>query len=306
MSDTPDSPSDVWSEWLLHVRHGNDPAVAATMRTDTEQYANRVLDAAQLAPGMRLADIGAGEGLIAFQAIERVGPTLSVLLTDVSAPLLRYVESLAIARGIHNQCSFLLRPADRLDGVENASLDVVASRAALAYVADKSAALREFRRVLKPGGRISFAEPILQDEAFLTAALRTAVNTPGAQSQDRFQQLLHRWKAAQYPDTLETIAANPLVGFSERNLFEIVRSAGFTDIHLELHIDLRRSMVRSWDVFLQTSPHPLAPSTGVILEEKFTAEERAFFEKRMRPVVESPAAMAVTRVVYLNATKPLD
>jgi arsenite methyltransferase len=306
MKDTHDPAADVWSDWLLHARHGDNPAVAETMRADIEQYADRVLDAAQLAPGMRLADIGAGEGLIAFRAIERIGPTLSVLLTDISAPMLRHAREMARQRRIDGQCSFLLCPADRLDGIDGASVDAVASRAALAYVADKSAALREFRRVLKPGGRISFAEPILQDEAFLAAALRTAVNTPGARSQDRFQQLLHRWKSAQYPDTLETIAANPLVSFSERNLFEIVRSAGFADIHLELHIDLRRSMTRSWEVFLQSSPHPLAPSTEVILAEKFTPEERAFFEKRMRPLVESPDAVAVTRVVYLNATKPLE
>ena len=34
-----------------------------------------------LPPGMTLADIGAGEGTVAFRAIERVGPSLRVLLT---------------------------------------------------------------------------------------------------------------------------------------------------------------------------------------------------------------------------------
>jgi arsenite methyltransferase len=305
MSDTPDLPSDVWSDWLLHVRHGNDPATAEIVRADVERYADRVLDAARLAPGMRLADIGAGEGLIAFRAVERIGPALSVLLTDVSAPMLRHAESLAVQRQIHNQCSFLLCPADRLDGITDASLDVVTTRAALAYVADKSAALREFRRVLKPGGRISVAEPILQDDAFLSTALRARLDAQGVQSRDPFLPLLHRWKAAQYPDTLETMGTNPLVNYSERSLFEFVRGAGFIDIHLELHIDLSKSIIRSWDVFLQTSPHPLAPPTGVILAQQFTPEERAFFEKIVRPTVESPDAVAITRNVYLNATKPL-
>jgi len=305
MSDTSEPLSDVWSEWLLHARHGDDLGVAKNMRPEIEQYADRVLDAAQLAPGMRLADIGACEGLIAFKAIERIGPTLSVLLTDVSAPMLRHAESVARQRQLHDQCSFLLCSGDRLDGVADASVDVVACRAALAYVADKNAALREFRRVLKPGGRISVAEPVLQDEAFMANALRNAVSQPGAHSQDRFQHLLHRWKAAQYPDTLEAIAANPLVNFSERNLFEMTRSAGFVDIHLELHIDQRQAVVRSWDAFLQTSPHPLAPPTSAILADKFTPEERALFEKRMRPSVESHYAVSITRVVYLNATKPL-
>jgi arsenite methyltransferase len=301
MSGAHAPPTDVWSEWLLRARHGNDPAVAQTLRTQVERYADRVLDAAQLAPGMRLADIGSGDGLIAFRAIERIGPTLNAVLTDISAPMLQYARELAARLRVERQCSFLLCPADRLEGLEEACVDVVATRAVLAYVADKGAALREFCRVLKPGGRISIAEPVLQDEAFLASALRSAVD---AQSQDRFQRLLHRLKAAQYPDTWEAMAGNPLVNFSERDLFEFVRRAGFLDIHLELHMDMGPSIVHSWEAFLQASPHPWAAPTSAILAEKFTAAERALFETFMRPIVESPDAVTITRIVYLNATKP--
>jgi len=76
------------------------------------------------------------------------------------------------------------------------TIDVAATRAALAYVPDKSAALREFHRVLKAGGRISLAEPILQDDAFFARALRKRVESQTGESQDRFLTLLHRWKAA--------------------------------------------------------------------------------------------------------------
>ena len=68
-----------------------------------------------------------------------------------------------------------------------------------------------------PGGRISIAEPILQDDAFLATALRVRVEKGGTRSQDRLLPLLHRWKAAQYPDTLESIAESPPVNYSERN-----------------------------------------------------------------------------------------
>ena len=198
-----DSQSDVWSEWLLHRRHADDPAFAHIVRAEVGRYVDRVLDAARLTAGMTLADIGAGEGTVAFRAIDRVGPSLRVLLTDISAALLAHAETLAIERRVQQQCTFLHCRADQLTDISDASVDVLTSRAVLAYVADKSAALREFRRILKPGGRISIAEPILQDDAFMATASRTTIETTAVQSQDRFLPLLHRWKAAQYPDTHE-------------------------------------------------------------------------------------------------------
>jgi ubiquinone/menaquinone biosynthesis C-methylase UbiE len=297
-------PQDVWSEWLLHGRHGGDAAFAQVVRADVEGYANRVLDAARLAPGMTLADIGSGEGIIAFRAIERIGPSLRVLITDISAPMLQHVEMLARQRGVWQQCSFIACPADRLTGIADGTVDVVATRAVLAYVADKPAALREFQRILKPGGRLTLAEPILQDEAMMASALRTLLASQRASAADPFLPLLQRWKAAQYPDTVEKIAASPIVNYTERNLFDFVRAAGFLAIHLELHIDLQPSSVTSWDTFLRFSPHPWAPPTGVILAEQFSAEERLYFEKVMRPIVESPATMTTTRMAYLHASKP--
>ena len=47
-------------------------------------------------------------------------------------------------------------------------------------------------------------------------------------------------------------------------LFELVRTSGFSPIHLELHIDLAPAPVSSWQVFLDSSPHPLAPTLGRI------------------------------------------
>ena len=225
-ADSPSAaPSDVWSEWLLHRRHGGDPAFAHVVRTDVERYADRVLDHAQLTAGMTLVDIGAGEGLIAFRAIERIGPSLRVLLTDISAALLHHAEALAVERGVRAQCTFLCCPADQLTEIPDASVDVVATRAVLAYVADKPAALREFHRILKPGARISLAEPILQDDALMASALRSMIEARGTLSHDRFLPLLHRWKAAQYPDTPERIAKSPIANYSERNLFDFVRTA---------------------------------------------------------------------------------
>jgi hypothetical protein len=123
---------DLWSEWLLHRRHADDPEYGRAIERVIEGYADRVLDHARLDSGMTLLDVGTGDGLIAFRAIERIGPTLRVLMTDISEPILRHAEHGAFERKVHGQCTFLRCCADRLKGVADAAVDVVTTRAVLA------------------------------------------------------------------------------------------------------------------------------------------------------------------------------
>ena len=268
-------------------------------------YADRVLEGLQLAAGTTLVDLGTGEGLVAFRAIDRVGASLKVILTDVSAPLLRYAESVAVQRKVRAQCTFVECSAENLSAIADASADAVASRAVLAYVADKKAALRECFRILKPGGRLSIAEPVLQDDAFYARALRARVED-AARPDDPFVILLHRWKAAQFPDTEQACADSPIANYSERDLLNLVRGVGFGETHLQLHIDVAPSLITSWEIFLGTSPHPWAPSLKQIMQERFSPEERQLFEQIVRPTIESGRNMNTERAVYLQAQKPAD
>jgi arsenite methyltransferase len=220
----------------------------------------------------------------------------------VSNTMLTYAESAAHALHVNSQCRFLHCSAERLDGLADSSVDVVTTRAAIAYVTDKSAALREFYRVLKPDGRLSMAEPLMQDDAFHARALRNRVEDP-SRPVDRFLTLVHRWKSAQFPDTEEAAAKSPIASYSERDLLIMTRDAGFGEIHLQLHIDMLPAVAVPWSVFIGTTPHPWAPSLKEILAERFTAEEAQFFEETMRPRIESGKSTATGRVVYLQATR---
>jgi arsenite methyltransferase len=297
--------SDEWSDWLLHSRHADNPDLEQVVRSAIERYADRVLDGARLAPGMTVADIGTGDGLVALRAIDRVGASLRVLLVDISEPMLRHAEALAAQRNVLPQCTFLKCGAESLDGIADASIDIVTTRAALAYVTDKSKALREFHRVLKPGGRLSIAEPVFRDDAFSVRALKHVVDTTSIETLDPILPLLHRWKSAQFPDTQEDIANNPITNYSERDLLRFVQNSGFTGIHMEFHVDILPTLITSWEVFLRNSPHPWAPTHETILTERFTIEERKLFESILRPTIESGQSVSVDRVAYITAMKPL-
>ena len=300
----PPATGDVWSDWLLARRHADDAAYRRQLQADLERYRNRVLDGARLAPGMTLADIGSGDGLIAFGAIARLGPALQVILVDVSEPLLRHAEAEATARGIRAQCTFLHASAEKLAGLADASVDALATRASLAYVADKRAALREFARVLKPGGQLSLAEPIVQDGAFETCGLSKLIAAQPTRPDIDYLRLLHRWQATQFPDTEEGVFHNPLTNFSERDLYGLLCATGFTDTHLELHIDTRPCPTTSWDAFTAVALHPWAPTLQEVLTEQFSPQERQLFERILRPRIESGQYLLTDRIAYLTATKP--
>jgi ubiquinone/menaquinone biosynthesis C-methylase UbiE len=269
-----------------------------------QRIRDRVLDGAKLSAGMTLVDVGAGDGLIAFGAFERVGPSLKAVLADVSVPLLRRAEASAVEYGVRNQCTFVQTSAEQLDGVASESADVLTTRAVLVYVADKAAAARQFHRVLKPGGLISIGEPIYQDDALQLAALTNFLRSRPADAITAQARLLQRCRAAQLPSTLAEIQGNPLTNFSERDLIVLFQKAGFPEVHLELHIDIRKTPATPWDTFIDTAPRPGAPSLRETFAALFSDAERRQFEEGLRPLVESGRHTERDAIAYLTAVKP--
>ena len=289
---------DCWSRWLGQGRDGGDAAMRARMEAETAAYAARVLGFVPAPPGEML-DIGSGDGLMGWAALSR-WPDVFVTMTDISPALLAQARAKAARLGVAAQCRFVRAGAETLGGIADASQDVVTSRSALAYVADKPAAFRAAYRVLRPGGIMAIAEPLFREEALSACLLREAA----AQTADPLLALLYKWKAAQFPGTRDAMEASPLANYTERELLGFAKQAGFRGAHLELHIDERKVPPRGWAAFCAASPHPLAPCLADILARDFSRAEREMFEAAIRPGIEAGQFGTASRMVYLYAHKP--
>lgn len=106
--------------------------------------------------GERLLEIGVGTGYYSLDLAEWVAPGGTLELFDLQQKFLDHVMRAAEERGLTN-----LAPTqgDATDlPFEDASIDAVVLTAVLGEIPDRTAALREIRRILKPSGRLVVGE----------------------------------------------------------------------------------------------------------------------------------------------------
>ena len=144
---------DPWAEWLLERRFGSAAPDADTRARFMEglwSVREAILDNAGLKADETLLDIGCGDGLIGFSALDR--GARRVIFSDISRELLATCRDIAVHRGLEDRSQFLEASATDLSRVARESVDVVTTRSVLIYVEDKARAFEEAFRVLRPGG----------------------------------------------------------------------------------------------------------------------------------------------------------
>ena len=110
----------------------------------------------RLAPGEKVVDVGSGAGFDSFIAAGQVGPGGEVVGIDMTAEMLSKSRQTAEALGLAN-VEFWEGLAEALP-VEDGWADVVISNGVVNLCADKQAVFDEILRVLRPGGRLQFAD----------------------------------------------------------------------------------------------------------------------------------------------------
>jgi ubiquinone/menaquinone biosynthesis C-methylase UbiE len=212
--------SDRWLSWLKTGRDAGEMEARRRTLAWIRPVYDRVLDGAGLTAGETVLEIGAGEGMLGLLALERVGPSGHVVLTDHSASVIAALRD-SLATGASDRLDVLTAPVETLAGIDDASVDVVVCRSVLIYSRDLPAALISVARVLRPGGRISTFEPLWQ--FFDPAATPTEFfgrALPGCEAEIAAVM-------AGYREDLKTLLEPP---FTTESLIAAAEAAGFTSI----------------------------------------------------------------------------
>jgi arsenite methyltransferase len=295
--------ADRWAEWLLSKRFGGDANndVARLAMKLLTRARDTLLDFAYLKPEETVLDVGCGDGLMGFGALERSAPSGRTIFLDISADLLQRCREIARDTQMIDRCNFLRAAADRLP-LRDESVDLVTTRSVLIYVEDKDAALSEFHRVLSPKGRVALFEtlsvPEFRDQnlvwpGFGQAQLKQAEVEPVRDLIDRLIGHNEKFRGS----------TASMTAFGHKDWFFALGRAGFAAITAGLVVSQGRQPPVAWEYILKMSLNPLVPSLGEMMREIFSAKERERFEKHIRPLVEGGGAVSQTSHVNLWAWK---
>ncbi len=116
-----------------------------------------------LAPGMTVADIGAGTGYYTWQLAKQVGPGGRVYAVDVQPEMISMLDSQMARRGVRNVVSVL--GSETAVKLPPASVDLAIMVDVYHELAYPSEVLDSIVDALKPGGRVVFVEYRAEDPA---------------------------------------------------------------------------------------------------------------------------------------------
>jgi 2-polyprenyl-3-methyl-5-hydroxy-6-metoxy-1,4-benzoquinol methylase len=146
------------TELYIQIRReafGEDIGQNSWLTADEQE---RFLEWLDLTPGKRALDVGCGAGGPALRIATLTG--CSVVGVDVHEPAVATANSMAAQRGLADRAQFHIADANQPLPFSDLSFDVITCIDAVNHFPDRLGIISEWARLLKPGGRLLFTDPI--------------------------------------------------------------------------------------------------------------------------------------------------
>jgi len=144
---------------------------------DAERRPDKLVEALGLQPGSRVADIGAGSGLITVHLARAVAPNGKVVATDVSGAVLELLSQRLKAAKLDTVVEPRVVAADT-PGLEPGMYDAILLAEVDHYFTDPVAWLKSAATALKPGGKLVISNRIYHRAQSMAAAGKAGLGTP--------------------------------------------------------------------------------------------------------------------------------
>lgn len=141
---------------IAHVMGYQGIAWLERPERESEEHLTQLVDSLKLAPGMVVADIGAGSGVISLKLAAKVGPTGTVLAVDIQEEMLSVLSKRLKQLKVTN-----VKPVHgtvKSPNLKAASVDLALMVDVYHEFNYPYEMLREIAKALKPGGRVVFVE----------------------------------------------------------------------------------------------------------------------------------------------------
>jgi ubiquinone/menaquinone biosynthesis C-methylase UbiE len=245
-----------------------------------DAWARDLLHAAGASPGDRLLDAACGTGIVARRAAERVGAGGTVTGIDINPSMLQVAQQ--VATGNEPAIRFEEASVDALP-FEDAAFDTVLCQQALQFVPDRAAALAEFARVARPGGRLG------------VSTCRSLEHQPGYRI---LTDVLRRHVGVDAADMI----GSPYTLGDHEEVRALVAAAGFGEVHARIAVWPAR--VGSAEALLrgEAASSPLGEIVGG-LDRDVTDALVADLAEAFRPYTDDDGVLFPFETVVVTATR---
>jgi ubiquinone/menaquinone biosynthesis C-methylase UbiE len=140
-------------------------------------------------PGMRVLEVGPGNGRYTVATARRVGEEGRVVAIDIEPKMVKRVRSRVEVEGISNVEA---RVADVCDlPFDDETFDGVYMIAVIGEIPDPDRAMGEFHRVLRPDGTLAFSELLMDPDYPLASTLIRLASTAGFRLRERIGNVFY-------------------------------------------------------------------------------------------------------------------